>query len=126
MEDAVAAETALGHGLGIVLEGIRRGLGAGINDGQHEVVLLEREFDTRTLAANGTGHHVAGHAQPLRVAAVVHLAQLLDGYVVALTLLHAGEGKISERHQDDQDGDGESEVSGPIFMIEHAAPLSKL
>ena len=67
----------------------------------------------RALALDGTGFHVAGDAQTLAVSAVAHGIQLLQRDVVALTLLYAGIGQVSEPQHDDRDDDSELSVFAP-------------
>src|SRR5271169_1035351 len=103
VEDAVVPVAALGQRLGVVHEGVGRRLGAVINHGQHQVLLDERELHMRALALDRARRHVAGHPQALGVDAGIHRAQLLDGHVVALALLHPGERQVGQPEDDDPD-----------------------
>src|SRR5271165_2704056 len=49
VEDAIAAKLTLGQCLGIVLEGVRRSLGAAVDHGQRAALLHQQEFQMRAL-----------------------------------------------------------------------------
>jgi hypothetical protein len=110
MEHAIFSETAFGQRLGIVLEGVGGRLGAGIADGQAQVLFYQDEFHMRAAALDGSGLYVAGNPQPLGVGAVAQAAQFLDGDVVALAFLDTRISEIAEHEQDDDRGAAELQI----------------
>ena len=107
MENAIASEAALGQGLRAVFECVRWRLGPVVNNIEYLIVFNQYEINIRSAALDGPGLYVSCHAQALGVCPVAHPAQFFDGDVVALALLYAGVGKISERQQDDHHGAAE-------------------
>src|SRR5262249_54274861 len=99
VEHAVTPEFADGQRLRVVLERVRRRLGAfvahpknlailslGIHFNQHKIRIGSNLADRSWL-------HGAGNAQVARVSNLAHVVELLDGYVIALALLNAGPGE---------------------------------
>jgi len=107
VEGAVAAIGADGEGLGIVLEGVWRGLGADVVHAQGLALLDESEGGVRAGALDGAGSDVAGDAEIFGVGAFAHGLQFGDGDVVALAIPCAGDGEPGDRANDDDGGDDE-------------------
>ena len=102
VELAVAAIGAFGQGLGIVLEGVRRRLGALVDDleeaaggglGGVAFKLVEDKGDVGAVLLDGAGLDEALDAQLAVVGLVAHAAEFGDGDVVALVGAVAGEGQ---------------------------------
>src|SRR5271157_82041 len=77
-KNAIASKLAFRQGLGIVFEGVGRGLGPAVNHRQCAVLLHQQELQVSTLALDGAGNNISGHAQPLAVRAIAHAIQFLD------------------------------------------------
>ena len=58
VKDAVAPEVAIGQGLGIVFESIRRRFGPAVNHGQKLIVFHQRKFHLSAGALDRTGLHI--------------------------------------------------------------------
>src|ERR1700685_1801990 len=101
MEDAVASEAAVGQRLGIVLEGIRRRLGAAVRNLKRLIVLDQDKLNFCAVPLDRARLHISRDAQPLGVGRISHAAQFFNRDVVALTLLDAGISHVSKRQQDD-------------------------
>src|SRR4051812_21709385 len=98
---AIASETAVGQGLGVVLKGIGWSFRPAVHNWKNLVLLDENEFDLRSGAPDGSGLNIAGNAQPLAINVVpFHAAELFNGDVIALALLHARVGEVRQRYQD--------------------------
>jgi hypothetical protein len=126
VEDAIASETSIGQGLGIVFEGIGRGLGAAVRNLKSLIILYQDEVNFSAVTLDRTRLHIPRDAQSLGVGGVSHTAQFLDGDVVTLTLLHPGVGQVSEREQDDYGRAAELEISAGFARHEKRHRLHEL
>src|SRR5271165_7196618 len=116
-EDAVPSKFPFREGLGVVLEGVGRGLGSAINHWECAVLLDQQELHVSALALDGSRDNIAGHAQPLTVRAVAHAIQFLDGDIVALAVLHSRVGKVPQRKHNHRDYRAKAHV--PASLIRH-------
>jgi hypothetical protein len=105
VEDSVAAIGTFGESLSVVLESIRRWLGAFVTDfeqaasgglGRVAFKFVEHEVDVGAVVFNGAGLDEAFHAQLAVVGLVTHSAEFGDGDVVALVGSIAGVGKPAD------------------------------
>src|SRR5579859_5154684 len=104
---------ALRQRLRAVFESVWWCFGALVNHWQGFILFNESKLHLRSLALDGTGGHVAGHAQALLIDGITLIdlsLQLRDGDVITLALLHAVVGDICERKQDDGNGGAEFKV----------------
>ena len=104
VEDAVTAVGADGESLRVVLEGVGRGLGALVDDGELAALFEEVEGGVGSGAVDAAGSYVAGDAEVADVGLVAHALQLGDGDVVALVVAPAGEGEVGHGGEDDDGG----------------------
>src|SRR6185369_18089377 len=98
---------AFGKCLRIVLKGIGRSFGCLVDNGQHTAFFHQVELYASSLPFDRTRLDISGDTQAKRISLVAHLREFLDGLVIALSLLHAGERKVAERDNDDRDGTAE-------------------
>ena len=96
MEDAVVAVGADGEGLGVVFEGVGRGFGALIDDGEFAALLEEIEGGVGADAMDAARSYVAGDAEVANVGLIAHALEFADGDVVALVIAAATEGEVSD------------------------------
>jgi len=73
VKDAVAAEVAIGEGLRLVLERIRRCFRAGVIYGEILVLLDQHELHVRSSPVDGARLHISSDAQTLGVRPIAHL-----------------------------------------------------
>jgi hypothetical protein len=104
VEDAVVAVGAYGERLGVVLEGVGRGLGALVDDGEFAALLEQIEGGVGADAMDTAGGYVAGDSEVADVGFVAHALEFADGDVVALVVAAAAEGEIGDGAQDDDGG----------------------
>src|SRR5277367_975065 len=71
-EDAIASETTIGQGLGVVLEGIGRGLRAAVRNLKSLIILDQHELNFRAVPLDRTGLNISRDAQALGVGRVSH------------------------------------------------------
>src|SRR5260370_26024068 len=110
MKDAIAAEAAIGEGLRIVLESIRRRFDTAVVHREQLILLHERELHLRPRALDRPRLHIPRHPQPLAVSPIPHLVQLADGDVVALAILHPGISKVAEQEKNHDRSRAEFEI----------------
>ena len=111
VKDAIGAVSPLDKSLSIVLERIRRRLGAAIRNLQLQALFIDLEIGAGALSANAAWSHNSGDAEPLSVRLVAHTLQLFNGDVVAFALLNPGKREIRHRTNDHNDRDTKTEVS---------------
>src|SRR5579864_692863 len=110
MENPVLAKAAFRERLRVVLERVWWWLGTCIAHRQTQVLLHQNEIHMRAAALNRSCLHISRYPKTLGIGAVAKTTQLLDGYVVALALLHPGVGKIAQHHQDQNRSAAEFQV----------------
>jgi hypothetical protein len=91
VEDAVVAIGAYGEGLCVVLEGVGRGLGALIDDGEFAALLEQIEGGVGADAMDAARGYVSGDAEVPDVSLLAHALEFADGDVVALVVATAAE-----------------------------------
>jgi hypothetical protein len=77
--------------LGVVYQRVGQWLGAGVDDRQAVVFLVEGEHHPALLAVDGAGENVAGHAQAHGVGIGLLGAQFGESDVVGLTFFVSAE-----------------------------------
>ena len=102
VKHAVAAEAAIGQGLRIVFKSIGRSFGPGVIHCQILILLYQHKLHVGPGPLDRSRLHIAGDSQTLRVRAVAHLMQLLDGDVVALAVLDTGVCQVGKQQQDEK------------------------
>ena len=107
VEDAIAAIGADGEGLGFILEGVGRRLGAFVVHTDGLIQFDQSELGVGTGALDGTGLDVAGHTQVLAVGLVAQGLELGDGDVILLGVARGGDGQPGDRSHDKGSGDDE-------------------
>ncbi len=117
MEDPVSAIGADGEGLGVVFEGVWRGLGAFVVDLEAVVIFDEDELRRGAGVLDRAGGDVAGDAKMGGVGLVAHAVELRDGDVVALVGAIPGERQVGDGAHDYEDGDGD--LDGLIAALFH-------
>jgi hypothetical protein len=105
VEDAVVSVCSYGEGLGIVLEGVGRGFGALVDDGEFAALLEQIEGGVRAGAMDAAGGYVAGDAEVADVGFVAHALEFANGDVVALVVAASAEGEVGDGAEDDDGGD---------------------
>jgi len=121
VEDAVVSIGAYGEGLGIVLEGIGRGFGALVDDGEFASLLEEVEGGVGAYAMDAARGYVAGYAEVANVGFVAHALKFSNGDVVALVIASAAEGEIGDGAEDDHGGDNEFDRAFMGFVWHRAS-----
>ncbi len=115
-EDTVVAVGAYGEGLGVVLEGVGRRLGALIDDGEFAALFEQIEGGVSADAMDAAGGHVAGDAEVANVRFVAHALEFADGDVVALVVAAAAEGEVGDGAEDDHGGYDKFDGAFPGFV----------
>ena len=100
MENAIFSVGTFGECLRFVFECVGWRVSPAVFDRKDVALLDKRELHMRAVALDRARLHVAGNAQPFAVRIIAHAAQLADGHVIALALLHTGKCEIPQREQD--------------------------
>jgi hypothetical protein len=114
------AKAAIGQGLRIVLEGVRRRFGSSVIDREQLILFHQDELHVGSGALDRPRLHIPRDSQTLRVSAITHLVQFADGNVVALAILHAGVGEIAEQQKNQDRRSPELEIG--LNLARHKAP----
>jgi hypothetical protein len=104
MEDAIVTIGADSQSLGVILEGIGRGLCALIIDLQCATLLEKLESGVGADAVNAPRGYIASDTEMAYVRLVAHTLKLADGDVVALVIADAREREIGDSREDHQGG----------------------
>ena len=111
VKDTIAGVGAFDKSLGVVLECVRRRLGAAIRNLQLEPLLIDLEVGSGAFAVNAARHDLAGDAETLALRLAAHALQFLDRDVVALALLNTRKRQIGKRADNYSDCYSKSEIS---------------
>jgi hypothetical protein len=123
VEDAVVTVGAYCQSLRVVFEGVGRGFGALVDNGELAALLEEIEGGVGAGAVDAAWGYVAGYAEVTNVRLVTHALKFADGDVIALVVAAAGEGEVSDCAEDDHGGDDDFDWALTGFVC-HASPSS--
>ena len=119
-------KTAIRQGLRVVFESIGRSLRPRIRNRQRQFIFFQHEVHARSRALDRPRHHIARHAQTLRVSVIPHAVQFFDGDVIALAVLHARVGQIAQRQHNQHRHRPEFQIFAGFARHELPHPCQKL